>query len=229
MKTAPAGGMSFEGPEFEKDITELIYNIRPKKIIETGTYLGLGSTLILAKALKNIPDSELLTIEVNPDFYKSAVKNLQGFPNVQVLNGLSIPIDLLPTKEELIKWLDGLEKEDIFVDFAPQERIELYMNHCRHHLVADDFLRKCIIYFGYKPELILLDSSGHLGFIEFQYILTLLMGSCYFILDDVFHVKHYDTLKYMQKSPKFQVEKLSREKFGYCIAKYNIFGGTNHV
>ncbi len=42
-----------------------------------------------------------------------------------------------------------------------------------------------------------------------------------FVLDDVYHVKHYQNLKLIQSDPRFNILTLSKEKFGFCIAEYN--------
>jgi len=55
-------------------------------------------------------------------------------------------------------------------------------------------------------------------------VLSLLKGSCVFILDDVNHVKHYDSLRLMKNDSRFNVLKISSEKFGFCIAEYNYQG-----
>jgi len=67
----------------------------------------------------------------------------------------------------------------------------------------------CMKKFDYKPDLVMLDSAGHMGFIEFKYVLSLLKGSCVFILDDVNHVKHYDSLRLMKNDSRFNVLKIS--------------------
>ena len=43
-ENAIAGGMSMEGNEFQEAIQKIIKERKPRKIIETGTYLGEGST-----------------------------------------------------------------------------------------------------------------------------------------------------------------------------------------
>ena len=70
--------------------------------------------------------------------------------------------------------------------------------------------------------LIILDSGGHMGFVEFEYVLSLLKGSCIFVLDDVYHVKHYKSLKMIQSDPRFNILTLSKEKFGFCIAEVKL-------
>lgn len=53
--------------------------LKPTCIVETGTYLGLGSTLFFAK---NNPDLKIYTCEINKKYYLEAKKNLRKFKNV---------------------------------------------------------------------------------------------------------------------------------------------------
>lgn len=218
MKIAYEGGMSVEGKEFKEAVKNLISEIQPSKIVETGTYIGTGTTRILADSL--IGPCELLTIEVNPRNNAEAKKNLAKYRFVRAFCGLSIPRSMLPSIESTETMLKSLENQDIFVDFQEHERLYLYMRECAHD-VPDDLLRVCIRYFGYSVDLFMLDSSGHLGFIEFCHILSLQKSRCHFILDDVFHVKHFKSLKMMENDSRFVIKKLSEEKFGFCIAEYD--------
>jgi len=52
-ENAIADGMSMEGNEFQESISAIIKERKPRKIIETGTYLGEGSTRVIADALKD--------------------------------------------------------------------------------------------------------------------------------------------------------------------------------
>ena len=65
---------------FSRAIRTLFARTRPRKIVETGTYLGLGSTLTIAQALHDnaLPFNQFYSIEVNPKFYGQAVDNLMA-------------------------------------------------------------------------------------------------------------------------------------------------------
>ena len=221
MKVAPAGGMSVDGQEFKNEISKIIQERKPKKLLETGTYLGTGTTLTIAKELEKLnQDYQFFTIESNPDFSRIASNNLKQFQKISICNGYSIPKDLLPSSKDLKKLLNELKDEDIYVDFQDHEREECYMREVNHN-VPDDFLKICLRFMGYTCDLIMLDSSGHIGFIEFEYVLSLLKGSCIFVLDDVYHIKHHKSLKLMKEDNRFNILSLSKEKFGFCIAEYN--------
>lgn len=221
MKVTPAEGMSVGGQDFRESVTAIIRERKPKRIIETGTYLGLGTTKVVADALHALGEPyQFLTIEANPSSFAEACHNLGTYyPAVRALNGYSIPKTMLPSEEELIAWLGSFGAEDVYVDFQDHERVECYMNEAGH-LVTDDLLRVCLRAFGYCADLIVLDSSGHLGFIEFNYVLSLLRSPCIFVLDDTKHVKHFQSLAQIKADSRFNLIKESDEKFGFCIAEW---------
>jgi hypothetical protein len=217
---AVKNGIIFSGEAFSEAINQIIKKKKPNKIIETGTYLGDGSTKVIADALElNQIDYEMLTIEANPAYYLRACKNVAIFENVRVLNGLSIPRDLLPTPNQTEALINDLADENIFVDHQEKERIRLYVQECDFD-VPDRMLDICMRYFKNKPNLIMLDSAGHVGFVEFKYMLSLLKGSCLIVLDDINHIKHYMSFNYMKQDRRFNIITESTEKFGFCIAEY---------
>jgi len=74
--------------------------------------------------------------------------------------------------------------------------------------------------FDCRPDLVLLDSAGHIGFAEFEYFRKLLVGTCLLVLDDTMHVKHNRSMKYMDANPdRFKFLYRSTEKFGFCVAQ----------
>ena len=62
------------------------------EVIETGTFLGTGSTKVFASEGLNV-----FTIECNPNHLSQAVQNLEGLNNVCFVHGLSLK------RENLIK------------------------------------------------------------------------------------------------------------------------------
>lgn len=209
----------FNMVSFKDSLDALILEIHPKKIIETGTFLGQGSTLILAEALDRESENyEMYTIEVNSEYAAEARENLKSFLNVHVLEGLSIPRSMLLDELETESFLSSFQG-GIYIDFFGPKRASQYVEECAFD-GSDDLLGLSLKTFGFCPDLVLLDSAGHLGFVEFNYVLSLLKGSCYFILDDVFHVKHHLSLNLMSNDKRFEIKKISNERFGFCIAKF---------
>jgi len=208
---------------FADAINRLFAKIRPGKIIETGTYMGTGTTAAIASSLRRlgITDARFYTIEVNPEHYKQAAANLaKAGHNVTVLNGLSIPRRLLPTLEQIEeKCVRNIEFDDIFVDHKENERAGLYYTETNFD-VPDDLLGECLEKFDNQPDFVLLDSAGHMGNIEFNYLLSRLRGPCYIALDDIYHIKHYKSLLQIQKDSRFEMITRSKEKFGFCIVRF---------
>ncbi|MBF0344193.1 MAG: hypothetical protein HQL06_08175 [Nitrospirae bacterium] len=213
--------------DYAKHIGRLFKELRPHMIIETGTYLGLGSTTIIASTIKElaIEDCVFYSIEVNPHHHKIAVENLtkNGLIDlVTPVNGLSLPRNLLPDIDEIEdRFVRNLEFGDIFVDHKEEERARLYFQEANFEGVPDDLLGKYLSEFDYKPDFLMLDSAGHLGFIEFNYVVSMLKGPCVFALDDVYHVKHYKSFLAVRSDKRFEIIMESKEKFGFCTVRFS--------
>src|SRR5207247_9108928 len=105
---------------------------KPRKIIETGTYRGTGTTRIIASALRelNLKDAIFHSIEVNPTHLASAKENLArtGLDSyVRLHHGLSVPRSLLPSIQDIERQtVQDIEFDDIYVDHKDSERARLY-------------------------------------------------------------------------------------------------------
>ena len=213
-----------ESSEFARSIRGLFARTRPRKIVETGTYLGLGSTLAICHAIydNGLPIGGFYSIEVNPAFYAQACDNLagRGF-RPHLLSGLSVPRSLLPAEDDIRReTLDQIEDPTVFVDHEPAKRVHYYKKETDFPDALDDLLGHVMRWFDHAPDFVMLDSAGHMGFVEFQYALSLIKAPCYIALDDVYHIKHHRSLKRMQTDGRFKILELSREKFGYCVAHF---------
>lgn len=213
--------------EFATSIRALFSQHRPKRLLETGTYLGQGTTATIARTLDElgIESGRFLSLEVNPSNHRTARKNLSeaGLSHrVDLVNALSVPRDMLPTLEQIDEWTRrNIAYDDIFVDHAEHERAKLYFQETHFESVPDDGLRKALKVLEWRPDFVLLDSGGHMGNVEFNYLLELLEGPCFIALDDVFHIKHRRSLEQIQTDPRFELLTLSHEKFGFCIARFD--------
>ncbi len=215
-----------EGSEFETGLRELVLSIKPRSVIETGTYIGTGTTRIIATALRDagLIGTTFYSIECNPDHHKRALFNLGQaglLPYVKPLLGLSVPRAILPTVEKIYDdTVQNIAGDDIFVDHQEQNRVALYYREADFPDIPEDFLGTCLAKFGNRPDLILLDSAGHMGSVEFNYVIERLQGECYLVLDDIHHVKHHKSFQQIKSDPRFKLLTSSREKFGFCIAKF---------
>jgi hypothetical protein len=201
--------------ELQHNIATLIAEETITRVVETGSYLGLGTTKAVLKGMKlHGMDYEFISIEVNPDHHAQAEANNIG-TKVQFLNGLSIPKILEPVN------ITFDVPDHVIVDHAPGE-YHKYLNETKHR-VPDDMLKKaCKI----KPELVILDSAGYVGFIEFKYLMELIPSDPFWlVLDDIGHVKHYTTMMFIKEHPeRFEViwESSDDELHRAAIIKANV-------
>ncbi len=212
--------------DFARSIRDVFTKYRPKKIIETGTYLGTGTTSVIASILRqlNLNDTRFYSIEVNPQNVAQAQYNLTQAglaPLVRLCHGLSVPRSVLPTVEQIEEaCVRNIEFDDIFVDHREHNRATLYYQETNFDGVEEDLLGKALNAFEDRPDFVILDSAGHMGFVEFSYLLEKLKGPCIIALDDVYHIKHHKSFSQLKRDPRFQVLADSREKFGFCIAQF---------
>jgi ADP-heptose:LPS heptosyltransferase/GT2 family glycosyltransferase/Flp pilus assembly protein TadD/ubiquinone/menaquinone biosynthesis C-methylase UbiE len=224
--------ISFDS-EFSIAIKKIFKEVKPKRIIETGTYHGDGTTKVIASAIRELDLSDTLfySIEINPDNHQKAKINLENnnlLDYVVLLNGLSVPTKLLPTKEEIgRRTVESIEFDDIFIDHKESVRVEKYFNETNFPDLQEDLIGFCLAKFEHKPDFILLDSGGHMGFIEFNYVIDKVKSNCIIALDDVFHIKHHKSYLFMKNDPRFEIINESKEKFGFCIAKFVPNNKTN--
>lgn len=195
-----------------KDIYSVIMDYRPYAILETGTYNGLGSTSAILHGLKdaNIDPFSLISIESNEENHRQAEKNLLGEQykgSVVLMHANSLPSELMPRMVYDVP-------DDVITDHADPMK---YLKEVPVD-IEDDGIYRAMALLDNRPDLVLLDSAGHLGFLEFEYVCKLAESSFVLILDDTLHRKHYDTLQFIKANPSdFNILKESKEKFGHCI------------
>jgi hypothetical protein len=223
---APVPGAMMVGQEsqFATCLLDLFRQIRPRRIVETGTYLGMGTTTIIGRALVQLQlqGAQFFSIEVNPVHHAVARHNVaaMGFP-AMLLQGLSVPRRLLPSREAIRQECVEVSTDGVFVDFPEELRVDKYMEEVDFPHCQDDLLGACIRYFNGQPDFLLLDSAGHMGYVEFNYVLPLLRKQCFLALDDTHHVKHFRSVQQMKTDSRFRILAESPEKFGFCFAEFN--------
>ena len=212
--------------EFASAIRRLFAEHRPTKLVETGTYPSEGTTRVIADALRQlgISGAQFHSIEINQDHLARTRRSLSlnGLETlVQLHHGVSVPRGLVPSLSEIERSTVGeIEENDLFVDHREHERATLYFKETDFYGVPDDQLGRVLREFGGRPDFVLLDSRGHMGNVEFNYLLSQLEGPCWIALDDVHHIKHRRSLRQMQADPRFEIRVESNEKFGFCIARF---------
>lgn len=103
---------------------------KPNLVFETGTWYGGGSTYFIANALRHNNNGRLITCEINPDFYNSAVKSYTNHeldkyitfmfrPSNDIIDSF-MAFDISPD----FVFYDGCEDPDVVLDdFKKLERI----------------------------------------------------------------------------------------------------------
>jgi hypothetical protein len=231
--------------EFIDAIATLFRNNKIEYIVESGTYMGTGSTKTIADlVLQNkVPIKTLYTIEVDRKLFSKAIKNLRKYPFVTPIWGISVD------PEEAIKFVntdDAIQNHekypDVFIDTL-NNPVQFYISELNGQLSQtskpEGFFSKIFsnnvspkesfeknvfkrILLGVKEcnPLILLDSAGGIGFLEFNTVLDYLKEKKFIIiLDDIHHLKHFRSLAYIENSKNFTVLNKSPQH-GWVIAMY---------
>ena len=214
-----ATAVSREGG-FAGAIRRAIHEYRPKRIFESGTYMAQGTTAIIAESVGNAT-ADFVTVEANNIHYGHALGNImRDGMNVRALLGLSLPRKLLPTLTQIqADCVDHVE-DGVYIDFYDYERAQKYWEEGCRPAVPDDLMGLVLAAWEGRPDFVLLDSAGHLGWIEFQYALSMITCPCTIALDDVNHWKHYRSWKFIKNDPRFTVLAEGSDKFGWGIARF---------
>jgi hypothetical protein len=225
-------------------LNNLAKNNTIKYIIETGTHRGLGSTTMLGNAFKS--SSTLIsfnTIEIDYTNFSMAKKNLSHFSFINCRYGCSLDLNeaiAYVKKDEAI--LNHEKYPEIFIDNA-KDPINFYVNELEGRLnessnnIIKQFLKK-ILYpsknskikpqynllpklikdFYNEEMLIVLDSAGGVGHMEFQITDELMKNKNYYILlDDTHHLKHFRGYDIIKNRGDFSIINAS-EKNGWVLA-----------
>lgn len=207
------GGISI-GDKFNTKITEFVKEKSFKKLIETGTCFGTGSTRAILDGLTG--EFDFYSIEADPERYEIAKKNLKGVKGIHLINGLSVAKSQIPVS------LSEDFPEFVVIDHQPKNRLQLYIQEVNHN-VSDHALDAALKAFDYMPDFVLLDSAGYMGFIEFKYLLERVKAPFYLALDDTDHIKHYESMMYIRANPdRFEIIWEVRGQTVTAIESHNI-------
>lgn len=218
--------IEFEG-QFASCIRDYFNYVKPRKILETGLYHGMGSTRVITSLIRDIPikNADFYSIECSTTNINVAKENLRHgdlLRYVSIVSGLSIPKDMLPTGEEI-------EKRIAFTTLFPGVKLDhaqdpkngsKYYEKETEAYERDDRIGDVLALFDGKPDFVLLDSGGHIGKIEFEYLIGNLEGPCTIALDDTKHIKHFESAELIKKDPRFTVLVENSEKFGSMLVKF---------
>jgi hypothetical protein len=223
-------------------LRELMRREQITDVVETGTHHGLGSTTLVAEAFPpdGLPRS-FVTIEANWRSWRTARRNLARFPFVTPVWGHSLRV------KEAIRFVrgdDALLQHDRYPDIYVDELtdpVSLYENELRGRLggrilrhplayVADrlrgrhsgeNLLARSLSRVRDARPLVVLDSAGGTGLLEFATTRETLRGRAYFVLlDDVHHVKHFRSLAHIRSDAEFTILGLN-EREGWALAEHH--------
>lgn len=200
--------------DFKSEITKHIIRKQPKVIIETGTYLGMGST---EAAIKGIIASGhlgvLVTIEADKFCHEKAKQYHTRYIKSGIavfMHGVSLPKDWMPSE------IDNDFPDYVFTDHKdPNDYLKEIPVNSEY-----DMLDKAMRMHDYKIDMFILDSAGHLGTAEYLYVTDKVKSPCYIFLDDTLHRKHYKTIKIAENDSRCTIIEKSREKFGHAIIHF---------
>jgi hypothetical protein len=195
-------------------------------IIETGTYLGTGSTRMLAEFFeRNGSIRRFVTVEANWSYWKAARFNLQRFPFVELKWGLSV------NEQKAIEFIrtDPAIREhhrypDIFIDDI-NDPIGFYTREIQGGRASlKEFVKRTLYWQGedllartltrHKNDwpLIVLDSAGGIGRLEFQITLETMGSASYALfLDDTHHLKHFRSLEAIRSNSNFRLIRMAHD------------------
>lgn len=238
------------------NIIEVIKGINSKKrithIIETGTYLGTGSTKIIAKAIINNKPDVFITMEANWRSWRRARINLAKFEFVKPLWGKSV------ATAEAINFIENDDTiknhsmyENIYID-GGKDPITFYKNeilgnfgysrlkyinkiykfienrNLAKYYSGEDLLKTYLEKYKDNEPLIVLDSCGGIGFLEFTIVENIMSDSNYYILlDDINHLKHFRSYKRIQATKEFEILSINKD-CGWLLAK-KVIGKVNRI
>ena len=193
-----------------------IRRYKPGVVIETGTCLGTGSTRMVIDAFAPDKPEKFYTIEISPRRCEIARRNLSDYEFVEVLWGLSVE------RSEAEKFLrnDSLlweaERHGIEVE-QPEDPVSFYLREINsdkkngapedpNMRAPDNLLVRLLSQYKDQRPLIVLDSAGGIGWLEFQEVMRLQEGLPFLLfLDDVRHVKHYRSRMFVESCSDFHM------------------------
>jgi len=236
---------------FKEALTQLFLKHKITCIIESGTFRGLGSTSTLAQVIEQVGifKPEFYTIEVDKQIHQEALENLKHYDFIKPLCGLSVSysdaVRFIKTDEAIIH---HQKYPNVYIDdvFTPQK---FYMKEIKGKIsnmlgekisIWNRFKRKIGIdnmgdYKGtqnllidlldkYKNEkpLVLLDSAGGIGYLEFLKVMETMQNKpFYLILDDIHHLKHFRSYESIKKDENFTIMALNEDN-GWLICSYKM-------
>lgn len=220
---APGRSMSMaEDPGLTASLIDLIRSENTNMAIETGTYLGLGSTRFVAEclALAQPGPKEFVTMEANYDHWKAACSNLARYPFVKCLWGASVDVaeaTAFIAGDDML--INHQKYHGVYIDTL-NDPVGMYTKEILGSYNfggggggepsdalwdGENLLRRQLNDFGDCEPLIILDSAGGVGLLEFNTVMEGMAGrKFHLLLDDIHHVKHFRSMQAIYKDLDFR-------------------------
>ena len=211
-------------------------------LIETGTYLGTGSTKVIAESFpQNKKPKKFYTIEMNYNSYKQAVKNLKKFDFVKVLWGNSVfikdALNFIRNDEAIFNhgkysniFIDDIENPVKFYEKeikgkfnSNPNQTQTFRPYLRNIFLKprENLLKKLLNTYKDQKCLIILDSAGGIGYLEYKIVKENMNEKIYWLLfDDIHHLKHFRSFAEIKSNSDFKIIDYSLE-CGWLLAKHN--------
>ncbi len=224
-------------------VREYVGDTNVTHVVESGTFRGTGSTRMLASSFKDTAQpSRFITIEVNYVSWRAAVGNLIQTPFVRAVWGRTVSLQEalrhIRTDEAISS---HMMYDDVYIDDIHQP-MQFYENELRgalggmpkapydrarwvydrlFHYQGDDLLQKYLCKYADCEPLVLLDSSGGIGLLEYTIMRKTLQGKRYsIILDDIDHLKHFRSFNEISQDPHYAVHGVNADE-GWVFASHN--------
>lgn len=197
-------GIELNSNEFRDTVKRLVKEYNINEVVETGTFLGTGSTKVFAGEGLNV-----FTIECNPNHITQAVQNLEGLNNVCFVHGLSLK------RENLIKGLMSMTFPDGGIYDSSRPKV-FYAQEVLQPVLVEDALS--LFAKNETKQLVFLDSAGGVGYLEFVEFMSWPLNirrNKVLLLDDVTHVKHEKSVQSL-KDWGFDVNVSKDGRFAWC-------------
>ncbi|HEY2376374.1 MAG TPA: hypothetical protein VGH98_10410 [Gemmatimonadaceae bacterium] len=213
-------------------------------VVETGTHEGLGSTRFVAESFPHdAPPKSFVTIEAGWKNWRRAKRNLRPFPGVTPVWGHTLE---LRTGIEFIERDECIRRHqcypDVFIDDV-EDPVGFYTRELRLGLSGaprglwrplifaidrrlryrgEGLLAKSLLPVRDEKPLIVLDSAGGTGWLEFTTVRETMGTRPYLLLlDDVHHLKHFRSLEHVRRDDAFTILGLD-EQHGWMLAQHNV-------
>ena len=190
--------------EFRDVVRRLVKEHGIDEVVETGTYLGTGSTSVFAGE-----DLNVFTVECNVNHLLQAAENLKGMSNVCFIHGLSLK------RESIISGLMSMEFPKGGIYDSPNPKV-FYVQEANQPVLVEDALS--LLSKNESRQLVFLDSGGGLGYLEFLEFMSWPLSvrrHKVLLLDDVTHVKHARSVQSL-KDWGFDVGVSQDGRFAWC-------------